>query len=334
MPFTKMLSTRLTAVVGALVAVALLAGCGGDDKQAQTPDAPATLTVGVIPIIDVAPLYLGMEKGFFEKRKLTIKTQLAAGGAAIVPAVLSESNQIGFSNNVSLLVAQSRKLPLEVVANGAGISPEAKAGGGTDAGYCEVIAGKASGVRDAKALEGKTLAVNTLNNIGDVTIRNALDKAGVDSSKVKFTELPFPDMIGALKSGRIDAAWECEPFVSQLVSEGARPLLNNYASTDPNLAVASYFTSKPFAEKNPTVVRRFGEAMRESLAYASKHPDEARAVVSKYTKIPADATSSVGLPEWSPDINLESVQRLADLAVKYGAAKTKPDVDALFKPQR
>ena len=36
-----------------------------------------TLKVGVIPIADVAPLYVGIDQGFFKDEKLTIKPQLA-----------------------------------------------------------------------------------------------------------------------------------------------------------------------------------------------------------------------------------------------------------------
>src|ERR1700742_4454193 len=97
---------QFLAVGGACVALGV--GCGGDDEEpAGSSNAPAqaeavTLKVGVIPIADVAPLYLGIKKGFFKEEKLTIEPQLAEGGAAIIPSVMSGDYQIGFSNAVSL----------------------------------------------------------------------------------------------------------------------------------------------------------------------------------------------------------------------------------------
>jgi NitT/TauT family transport system substrate-binding protein len=72
-----------------MVLVLLVAGCGDDDEGdtgGGTGSAEVkTLKVGVIPIADVAPLYLGMDKGFFADEQLKIEPQLAEGGAAIVP---------------------------------------------------------------------------------------------------------------------------------------------------------------------------------------------------------------------------------------------------------
>jgi len=48
----------------------------------------------------------------------------AQGGAAIVPAVISGDDQIGFSNMVSLILAAAHGLPVMAVAYGAGINEQ------------------------------------------------------------------------------------------------------------------------------------------------------------------------------------------------------------------
>src|ERR671931_2492889 len=97
----------------------LAAACGSNTPAApSTPGQPDKVTVGVIPILDVAPIYLGKEKGFFSKRNIELKLEQAQGGAAIVPAVVSGQYQFGFSNMISLLVAQSKNVPIKVVCNG------------------------------------------------------------------------------------------------------------------------------------------------------------------------------------------------------------------------
>ena len=110
---------KIAAVV-LIAAVTVLAACGGDSGGGGQAGKPATLKVGVIPIADVAPLYLGRKKGFFKKEKLTIDPQLAEGGAAITPAVVSGDFQIGFSNTISLLIASSKNLPVEIITQGEG----------------------------------------------------------------------------------------------------------------------------------------------------------------------------------------------------------------------
>src|SRR4051794_39832183 len=140
------------------------AGCGGDDGGGGGSGKPATLKVGVIPIADVAPLYLGIKKGFFKQEKLTIKPQLAEGGAAITPAVVSGNFQIGFSNTISLLIASSKNLPVQIISQGV-------LGGKTEKdAWADLLVLKNGPIKSGKDLEGKTIAVNTLKNICEVTI--------------------------------------------------------------------------------------------------------------------------------------------------------------------
>src|SRR5690606_41642285 len=64
-------------------------------------------------------------------------------------------------------------------------------------------------------LAGRTVAVNALNNIGGLLISGALRKLGVDTTAIKFMEIGFPDANAALESGRVDAAYQTEPFLHQ-----------------------------------------------------------------------------------------------------------------------
>jgi ABC-type nitrate/sulfonate/bicarbonate transport system substrate-binding protein len=65
---------RGSALLGALACALALAACGGDDDAGGggSADKPVTLKVGVIPIADVAPLYVGIEQGFFKAEGLEI----------------------------------------------------------------------------------------------------------------------------------------------------------------------------------------------------------------------------------------------------------------------
>ena len=169
----------------------------------------------MLPIADLAPLYLGMDQGFFKEEKLTIEPAVAEGGAAVVPAVMSGDNQIGFSNVTSLMIASEQNLPLKPIASGR------QRRGDVDEAWDALLSPK-GGVTDIKELAGKKVSVNTLKNLPEVAVRNSLEKAGVDSSKVEFVEIPFPDVPAALDSKRVDAAFAVEPFVGASVAAGAK----------------------------------------------------------------------------------------------------------------
>ncbi len=318
--------TRWTAGLALLLAAGVLAGCGGgDDSGTEGADGMTTLRVGVIPIADVAPLYLGIEKGFFEQRQLELEPQLAEGGAAITPAVVSGDFQIGFSNTISLLIAASRDLPVEIISQGvlAGATPEEA--------WADLLVSKDGPVEEPQDLEGRTIAVNTLNNICEVTIKASLEEMGVDVSTLKFTEVPFPDMNAALDAGRVDGACVVEPFVTQGTSGNAVGIDPFYVNTAPNLTVATYFTSTSYAQENPEVVDRFVEAMNESLEYASENPDEVRAVLQDYTEIPAEVANEITLPVWRADLNVPTIERLSELSLKYGLIEEQPDLEELIR---
>jgi NitT/TauT family transport system substrate-binding protein len=313
----------------ALLAASLVA-CGGDDggsAPASPGAAGAELTkvsVGVIPILDVAPLYLGIEKGIFTRHGLDVTPTPAQGGAAIVPAVLAGSNDFGFSNVVSLLTARDKGVPVVAVAGGSSST------GDPAKDFNSVLVAKGSTLTSAKDLAGKTVAINTLNNIGDTTVRTAVEKAGGDPNAVKFVELPLPDMPAQLAAGRIDAAWTSEPFVTAIQAQGGRILFDALTETYPDLQVATYFTSEQTKAKDPELVKSFVAAMDESLAYATAHPDEARAVVTTYTKITADVAAKVVLPGWPAELDEASLTAVGQAARKYGTLTNEPDVKGLF----
>jgi NitT/TauT family transport system substrate-binding protein len=91
-----------------------------------------------------------------------------------------------------------------------------------------------------------------------------------------------------------------------------------------------YFTSTQLTRQNPDLVKRFTEAMKESLAYADSHPDEARTALGGYTKISPDVRAALVLPKWPAEINRQSVQALADAATTDGLLAKKPDLAALL----
>ena len=315
---------RWTVAVLAALTLTVTA-CGGDDTAATSDKAaaskPATLKVGVLPIADLAPLYLGMDQGFFKDEGLTIEPAVAEGGAAVVPAVMSGDNQIGFSNVTSIMNGKAQNLPLKPLAAGvSGASSEDKA-------WDALLAPK-GGVTDLQQLEGKKVSVNTLKNLPEVAVRNSLEKAGVDVSKVEFVEIPFPDVPAALEAKRVDAAFAVEPFVGASVGAGATKLAEPFEELAPDLTIAEYFTTEKYAQENPDVVERFTRAINKSLDFAQQNPDEVRRIITTYTKTPQAAADKMALPTWSSKVNDTAMGSLIDLSKKYGVLKGDVDVDA------
>jgi len=282
------------------------------------------LRVGVLPITNVAPLYLGVKKGFFRQEKLAVTPQVSEGGAATVPAVVSGDQQLAYSTTVSLVTAAGKGLPVRIVAQAA------RAARTPSTSFAGLMVPKKSPIRSPAQLAGKTIAVNGLNNVNQVTTDAALRKRGVDVSHIKYIEVPLESMGSALDKGSVDAAAAVEPFVTLGKRAGQRSLLDNYMGAQPGLAIGQYFTSEEFAKKNPDVVKRFTRAMDRSTRYAQSHPAEARKVVLSYTKISPPVAAKMNLPTWTTGVTESDVKTAVKLTKASGLLKGSPDVKALL----
>ena len=323
-----------TASAAVLASALLLTGCGsgspsstGGGTQPAAPSADGSLdqvNLGLIPITDVAPVYLGIQEGYFEDEGIQLSVQLAQGGAAIVPAVMTGEYQFGYSNVVSLLIARDKGLPITVVSNGSSSTNVP----GKD--VTEVAALPEAGIENAADLVGKTVAVNALNNFADVTIRNAVEQAGGNPDDVDFVEMPYPNMPAALERGDVDAAWTTEPFRTQILEAGGEIVASPMTDLTEDFDSAFYFTSEQTMQENPELVERFRRALEKSFQFAAENDDEVRSVIQDYAKITPELAETVVMSRWYPEINREGLQKLGSAAVKYGVLKNDPDYDALI----
>ncbi|HEY2921627.1 MAG TPA: ABC transporter substrate-binding protein, partial [Candidatus Binatia bacterium] len=120
--------------------------------------AQAKGKLGYMKIVDNAAMFVAMEKGFFKAEGLELETLPLAGGAPIINGVTSGDLQFGWTNVISLYQAHVEGFDFKLIAGGA-TNVKAK----SESHAIEV--GKNSALKSAKDLEGKTVAVNTLNNI-------------------------------------------------------------------------------------------------------------------------------------------------------------------------
>ena len=324
---------RLISVLAA-ASILGLAACGsGSPSSTGGGTAPATgggeagltkVSVGVLPIVDCAPIYLGDKQGFFKEEGLELDIQTATGGAAIVPGVVSGSFDFAFSNLISVMVAKDKGLDLKFVANGASTTGEE----GKDIGGVVVPAG--SDIQSAKDLAGKTVSVNNLSNIGDTTIKSVIEKDGGDPNGVKFVEVAFPDAPAALANKQVDAAWILEPFLSKAVDEGGTVVSSNFVEMSPELDIAGYFTKGDTISGKADLTEKFTRAMNKSLEYAQEHPDEVREIVGTYTKIDEATRAKMILPRYRVEFDEDAFKTLGDAAAKYGTLSKAPSADDLL----
>jgi NitT/TauT family transport system substrate-binding protein len=316
---------RVRVVAVALVATVLgLAACGGDDEHAgSSPSDGGTtkVTVGTLPIANAAPMYLGMEKGFFREEHLELVPQMAQSGNELVTSLVGGDSQFAFLGYVPVIVARAKGLPVKVVAN-------ADTGADTAQDEWQVIMSKkGSSIRKPADLQGKTIAVNALKGVAEVGLKSALDAEGVDPNSVKLLEVPFPEEPAALQAGRVDAIWAPEPFLTQVLEQGGNEVLAPYISLGKHFPNGNYATTDKYLAQHQDVVERFARAMNKSTQYATDHPDEARKIIPTFTKIPPEVAQKIRLPVWPTQIDRAQLEKLVGYTQKYGVIDEKVPVD-------
>ncbi|HSP74435.1 MAG TPA: ABC transporter substrate-binding protein [Gaiellaceae bacterium] len=305
-------SRRVGALLAALAAVAALAGPAAGAKQDNV-----TITVDTLPIANALPMDLGVKKGFFDAQGITIKKQILQSGNDIVLALANHNGDVGYLGYVPMMIARTQGIPLTVVA-----ASEVEGTSETD-NWQNILVKGSSSIKAPADLSGKTVALNALKGVGEVVVKAALQKVGVNPDSVKFVALPFPSMRTALNNGQVDAIWTPEPFLSQALNlDGDRIVMA------PGPALGKYFPNggygalQDWVTKNPELATKFRSAMNQSLTYAQSHPDEIRAM------LPAGSQNS-RLAVWSPLIDRVQLVQLAKYAKQYGIISTLPNMTQL-----
>jgi NitT/TauT family transport system substrate-binding protein len=322
------MARRTGAAATLLAALALgVAGCGGnDDSGGSSGDGgPVTVTVGTLPIANAAPMYLGMKKGFFRAEGITIKPHVGEGGAALIPALLSNQDQFAFVGVIPAITAVAKKLPIKIVAS----SDDAAAT--EDRDWQTLVVPKGSPIRGVDDLPGKTIAVNALRGLAEVVISRSLEKQGVDYRKVKLLEIPFPEMPAALEDHRVDAALLTEPFLSAVLARGGTQIDAPSVETLPSFPNGVYVAAAKYISQNGDVVDRFSRAMNTSLDYAQGHPDEVRQIIPTFTKTPAAAAAKLRLPAFDSKLDQKGIELEAQLTAKYGIIEKPPAYDGMVR---
>jgi NitT/TauT family transport system substrate-binding protein len=320
---------RARASVAVLLAVAsvLLAGCGGSGSSAGPSKAdPVKITVANLAVTNSAGLVLGVEKGFFTDAGLEV-TLKDTPAASTVPAVVSGGAQFGFTGVPPLVNARASGLPIKAVAPAAGYPKD------LSKSQIRLMAPKGSAVTDVRLLEGKKVAVDTLYQLPHLSLIRALQARGVDTSKVKFVEVPYPAMLDALASGKVDAADLGDPFLTQALAAGDTPLVSNGMGFAPGVTQVIWISSEKYISQHPKVVQAFAAAIKKSNAYAQAHPDEVRKIVPTYMKGTEPIASTILLPEYTTAIDTGVFGVYENIMSGLGQIKKKVSAsDAVYQP--
>lgn len=176
-----------------------------------------TVTVGWTPSTPMAPLLVGVDKGYFAK--LDIKPDLDAFRGAMDAMSALATGQLDVSlggATAGLFNGMERGLDARIVAP---LSIQPPAPGSTPL-VVRTDLYDAGTIRAAADLKGRKVAVNAAGNGVDYRLSLVLETAGMTLKDVDLMKLAFPEMVTALSTKGIDAAVIGEPFGTLATKKG------------------------------------------------------------------------------------------------------------------
>lgn len=317
---------RIAALASAAAIAVALAGCTGSVPNGQAGADGKGLThvnVGVLPIIDDAPVYVALQHGLFDAHGLDVTPVTLNSGAQATQELLSGQLQFAFSNYVSTILAASKGAHLQVVADGAQALPNTN----------DLMVARGSPIRNVAQLRGKTIAVNATGNIGTMMTDATLRASGVPANAVRYKVVPFPDMAAALTAHQVDAAWMAEPFITESGEQsGAEELADTASGPMANFPIAGYATLRSYARANPAAVAQFTAALVQAQAMSANRSVVEQAIATYIDGMTPALVAAVQLDQYPPALNQARLQRVADTMLSAGLLPRRFPVGQLRGP--
>ncbi|MFI6924476.1 ABC transporter substrate-binding protein [Nonomuraea spiralis] len=313
---------KIAPAAAALALVTGLAACGGGAAPTATGGSggleKTELLVGVVPVPSAAPLFIAQKRGFLKAEGLTVKTEIIQAPQAVMPKILNGSMDVFLTSYVSLLsINDSGAAKLKLFQHSQEAAP----------GIAGVVVPKGSPVKTAADLKGRTVAVNVLKALGQTVTNAHLQQAGLAPGDVKYVAMPFNEQVGALSSGKVDAAWLVEPFLTAAKRAGGTEVIDTMSGPTAGIPIDGWGVSEDWLAKTPRTAAAFHRALAKAQQVAATDRGAINEVIPTYTQIDAAGAAAMKLGVFSMEPPRQGFQKLADLLVGYGYLKSKPVVE-------
>jgi NitT/TauT family transport system substrate-binding protein len=137
----------------------------------------------------------------------------------------------------------------------------------------------APGVTSAADLKGKAVGISSAGSETDPTTTLALRKLGLKRDEVTIKEIGVK-RLDAVRNGEVAASLMGEPYRSQALALGMKPIVDLYADKTPWL-YSGLVVHRTFLKDHRDQVKSFLKATVEGNYLAISHPDKAKPVLAK-----------------------------------------------------
>ena len=315
---------RALAAVTAAGIVVTAAACGsgspGGPARAARPEKP-DLVVAVVPAEANAGLYIAQAEGLFSKAGLHVTIKPVVSAAAVIPSMLHGGVDIDGGGYVSYIAADAAGIAkMRVLAAGFALGPHVN----------EIITAAKAPMRTLGGLKSKTIAVNQLGGVSADLVYSALASYGITPARVHLVAMAFPKMPAELAAGKIAAAYETEPFVTEAVKKyGFQELADLDSGATEDFPLTGYAALASWVARYPRTAAAFIRAIEQGNAIASTNLAVLQQVLARDLRLSPNVAGVMATGTFPTSANPVQIQRAADLMLQYGQLRRRFDIKPL-----
>jgi ABC-type nitrate/sulfonate/bicarbonate transport system substrate-binding protein len=220
--------------------------------------------------------YVAHDGGFFKKEGLKV-TDRNLVGVASPNAVLAGSADFTVGTGPVFLRAASKGQKFKAIVNLVD-KPLVELVLRKDVAEAAGITDKTPAAERAKALKGKTIAIQGVGSIVHAWQRYVTNRAGLDVEKdVRIQPMDPPAMFPALETKAVDGYTTSMPFTTQAIVKGAAVMVASSTFDAPELlpfAYAMVYTRPDFCTQKRDVCARVARAYLGAAKMIQEKPDE------------------------------------------------------------
>ena len=278
-----------------------------------------------------APMYVAIEKGYFEENDINLDLILTSGADKVTAALLSGDADIGLCGAEATIY----------VYNGGEKDYLKTFSQLTQKDGTFIVSRKKYKKFKLSDLKGKTIIGGRAAGMPEMTLEYALIKNGIDpKNDVNIdTSIAFPAMSGTFIGGYGDFVTLFEPTASIVEKQGYGYVLDSVGSMGGIVPYTSFSARNSFINDNSELISNFDKSIQKGLDFIKENTDEevAKAIINQFPDSTlSEITSAVkryrSVEVWpnTTKFSKKSFNHLQDIMISYGEIDKKVEYKNLM----
>ena len=275
-----------------------------------------------------APMYVAIEKGYFEENGIDLELILTSGADKVTAAVLSGDAEIGFSGSEATIY----------VYNGGEKDYLRTFSQLTQKDGTFIVSREKIDNFKLSDLKGKTVIGGRAGGMPEMTFEYALKQNEIDPRNDLNidTSIAFAAMGGAFISGQGDFVTLFEPTASQVEKQGYGYIVANIGDLAGTVPYTSYSARISYINNHKELIKNFDKAIQKGLDYVHSHSNsEIAKIIKKQFPDTKEKDLKIAIKNYrsawpkTTTFTEESFNHLQDIMIDYGEIKEKVSYNKL-----